>query len=208
MTIDVAVVDDHELVADGLVRLVDSGPSTRVVGRFGSGEELLRALSKGLRVDVCLVDLSMPGLGGAATIREVSSRSHAPACIALTASTSSAVAAHALACGAAGFITKTQSASVLLAAVEACAVGSTFVDPTVRAAAAVARPDSEPKLSEREFEVMCRLAKGERVIAIASDLFVSPKTVSTHRRRILDKLGLASNAELAVYAREHGLVEQ
>lgn len=208
MRIDVAVVDDHDLVAEGLIRLIERSPSVRVVGRFRSGEQLLRGLSEGLTADVCLVDLSMPGMGGAATIREVSSRRSAPACIALTASASPEVAANVLASGGNGFLTKAQSATVLFEAIETCAAGGTYVDPVLREKVGAALLDQAPRLSEREFEVMRRLAKGERISGIAADLYVSPKTVSTHRRRILDKLGLSSNAELAVYALDRGIVER
>lgn len=204
--IAVAVVDDHDLVAEGLVRLLEAAPSVQVAGRHRSGEELLAQLGRGAHVNVCLIDLSMPGMGGAATIREVSSRRDAPACIAVTATVSGAVAADALASGARGFVTKCQPAEVLLAAIERCAAGGTFVDPAVQAQLDDLRSTRAAPLSEREFEVMRRLAVGQRITTIADELYLSPKTVSTHRRRILDKLGLSSNAELALYALQQGVI--
>lgn len=206
--IEVVVVDDHDLVAEGLVRLLENSPHTRVTGRFRSGEDLLRRLGSGLRPDVCLIDLSMPGLGGAATIQEVAGRRGGPACIALTASTSSAAAANAVACGAVGYVTKAQTSDVLIAAIERCAAGGRFIDPVLDELDVGAACTSPRSLSPREYDVMCRLAKGERIADIADDLCLSPKTVSTHRRRILDKLGLRSNVELAAHAIEHGAIER
>jgi DNA-binding NarL/FixJ family response regulator len=205
--IDVAVVDDHDLVAAGLVRILDASGSFRVTGVFGTGEGFLRSLSDGLRPDVCLIDLSMPGLGGAETIKEAVRWHKDLVCVALSASCSPSVAANALASGASGYVTKSQSPEALIAAILTCVAGGSFVDPELGPLGS-GQDAAGRALSPREFDVLTRLARGERIADIASDLCLSPKTVSTHRRRILDKLGLRSNVELAAYAADRGMVER
>jgi len=191
----VVIADDHRLVLDGVVRLLDARPEIRVVAAATSAEELIRLLGERLRVDVCVVDLSMPGMGGAEAIRDITSRENGPVCVAFTAVTSRAALANALRCGA--------------TAVVAAARGETRVDADLDPAGAGAPvQDGVGRLTPREFDVFVRLARGQRLNDIASDLFLSPKTVSTHRRRILDKLDVDANVDLARIAADLDLLDQ
>jgi DNA-binding NarL/FixJ family response regulator len=204
----VIIADDHRLVLDGMVRLLSASPEIRVVAAATSAEELMQLLGSGLRVDVCVVDLSMPGMGGAEAIRDITARPGGPVCVAFTAATSRAAAANVLGCGAMAIVGKSRPAADLIAAVVAAARGETWVDPDLDPAVAGAPvQDGVARLTPREFDVFVRLARGQRLNDIASDLFLSPKTVSTHRRRILDKLGVDANVDLARIAADLNLLE-
>jgi len=209
--LDVVLVEDHEMVRAGLAAVLDADGALQVVGSFDRGEPFLDALRDGLHCDVCIVDLSLPGMGGAELIREATKRGEAPHFLVVTANTAPSVAVNALRCGARGYVGKGHSPAELIEAVKACAAGRPWIDaelvsdlvsPAVEDASA-----SHDLLSTREFEVMVRLARGERPSRIATDLCLSPKTVSTYRQRVLDKLGVDSNAELTVYCIRRGIID-
>lgn len=209
-TVRVMVTDDHRLVLESLVHVLDEHPSLQVVATARCAEELLRLLAGGQRADVCVIDLSMPGLGGAEAVREISTRPDAPRCVVLTASASPAVAHNAVACGATGLVGKSRSPSELIDAIIAAASGRQWLDPDLlpeQPGPASPEGDLLDRLTPREFDVFVRLARGQRINDIAGDLFLSPKTVSTHRRRILDKLERRTNVELARIALDRGLLD-
>jgi DNA-binding NarL/FixJ family response regulator len=207
--IEIAIADDHQLVREAVVAVLDARPGLSIVCAAESGEQLLHSLHSGHHADVCVVDATMPGMGGPETIRELTNGPDRVPCLAVVDTLCPALAANLLRCGATGIISKERSVDDLVEAISTTAAGGRWLDPDVNERELVddAGHDMLDELSPREFEVMMRLAHGERINCIASDLFLSPKTVSTHRRRLLDKLGLSSNVELGLYALQHGLVD-
>lgn len=203
------MADDHQLVREAVVAVLDARPGLSIVSAAESGEQLLHTVHSGRHVDVCIVDATMPGLGGPETIRELTTGPHPVPCVAMVDTTCAALIANLLRCGASGIISKERSVDDLVESITTTAAGGRWLDPDVdeRELVDTDGHDALEELSPREFEVMIRLAHGERINRIASDLFLSPKTVSTHRRRLLDKLGLSSNVELGLYALHHGLVD-
>lgn len=208
-TIRVGVAEDHQLVREALVAVLDAHRGISVVCAVDSGEHLLQAICNGPAPDVCVIDTAMPGMGGAETIRELAKGAAAMACVALAERTSPWEVTNLRRCGANCIISKESSLEQLVHAIELTATGQPCdaVGPSAPATEPGRTADGLADLSPREFEVLVRLARGERISDIASDLFVSPKTISTHRRRLLDKLGLGCNVELGMYALRHDLID-
>jgi two-component system, NarL family, response regulator NreC len=207
----VVLADDHELVRTGLRALVDGCPGMCVVGAAGSGAEAV-ACAREVKPDIVVMELSMPGMDGA-TATEILCREQPDVrVIAVTAHDDRAHLTRLLQAGASGYVLKRAAADELLRAIQAVAAGSTYVDPTLagsllRRAAHPLSPDpdatSDP-LSEREEEVLRRVAWGESNKEIAGKLGISTKTVETYKARITDKLGLRSRTEMVRYALRRG----
>jgi DNA-binding NarL/FixJ family response regulator len=130
--------------------------------------------------------------------------------VVLTASVSPAAAANALECGAVGVVGKSRPTSDLIEAIVAAGAGERWVDPDLDPGDLAGMDDDRKRLAHltpREFDILLRLARGQRLNDIAADLFISPKTVSTHRRRLLDKLELRANVDLTRLALDLGLLD-
>jgi len=209
----VVIVDDHELVSDGLCRLVEQIPGFEVVAVCSSGDALLSLLVSGVEVDVCTVDLVMPGISGLELLRVLSTDWPHVGVLVCSANASAEVAVRCIRVGALGFISKFQPGTHFAAAVEDVASGQRYIDPGLmtdvvsRLAADPLARNGYELLSPREFAVMESLARGQSIKDIAAAMFLSPKTVSTYRSRILTKLGVGSNAEITAYAVRNGLIE-
>jgi NarL family two-component system response regulator LiaR len=205
MTITLALVDDHKVVARSLAAYLESVPGFKVVGLAASGEEILAHLDE-WRPDIVLQDLLMPGgLDGVETTRRIRERAPAVRVIALTASTDEARMMGALRAGAAGYVRKDAEPEILLAAVRAVARGKTYVDPSVvrRLAATEAAAGD---LTAREMEVLRQLAAGKSNKEIADALFVSEDTIKSHVGHLLAKLGADNRAQAIVQALKRGLL--
>jgi DNA-binding NarL/FixJ family response regulator len=201
---NVAVVDDHPVVREGIKRLLIEADVARSVLTFSSAEELLRALGENQRVDVCLLDLSLPGLGGFEALVEMRTRWPDIPVIVLTAQPASSVAMRTLSAGARGFVSKGQDPQDLFSAIEKVLAGGRAIDPSYidLILSSVDSDNSQlphERLSNREFDILGRLASGESIQSIASSLCISPKTVSTYRRRCLEKMGFDRNSQLTEY---------
>lgn len=208
----VAIVDDHELVADGLRRLVDQSPGLEVAAVLADGNALVELLASGAAVDVCSLDLTMPGRSGLDLLGVLQAQWSSVTTLVCSASMGPEVAARCLRAGATGYISKFRPSGDYVAALRQVAEGRRYVDPDLMSDVldmlAHAEPDGPPhsRLSERELSVMMGLASGVSIKDLAEQLYVSAKTVSTYRSRVLTKLNLATNAELTAYALRHGLV--
>ena len=201
--IRVLIADDHNIVRDGLKRILAATPDLQVAAEASSGDEALAAV-KANDYDVAMLDMSMPGLSGIDLIKRLKlrSRSSGSPCSRCTARASTP---RALKAGAAGYLSKDSAAEVLLGALRKIAAGGVHIGDA--AAASLLQAGDKPpheSLSDREFEVMRLLVEGLGPTEIGERLHLSVKTVSTHKTRILDKLGLGSTAEL-VRAMEHRL---
>jgi two-component system, NarL family, invasion response regulator UvrY len=204
--IRVLIADDHNIVRDGLKRILAATPDLQVAAEASSGDEALAAV-KANDYDVAMLDMSMPGLSGIDLIKRLKLEKPKLRILVLSMHGESQYAARALKAGAAGYLSKDSAAEVLLGALRKIAAGGVHVGDA--AAASLLQAGDKPpheSLSDREFEVMRLLVEGLGPTEIGERLHLSVKTVSTHKTRILDKLGLGSTAELVRYAMEHRLV--
>jgi len=210
--IRVLIADDHPIVIAGLHRLLERYDDIQLVGEAPDGASLVE-MAKSTLADVVLLDISMPGPGFAEVIKRL--RQHRPrlAVLVLSGQPESEYAVRALRAGASGYLGKESLADQLADAVRLTASGGRYVSPTATEAlvAAVTKGTARTPhetLSDREFEVLKATALGKSVKQIAHDLGLSPKTVSTYRRRVLDKLNLDSQARAIRYAVGHGIVSE
>ncbi len=209
------VVDDHTLVRQGIVGLLESQADIEVVGQAGSAEEALQA-SRDLAPDVVLMDLAMPGTSGLDATSEIKRQLPSVQVVILTIHDREDYLFQALRAGASGYVLKGADIQDLLAAVRSAHRGDVYLFPTVtrtlvadyiRRARAGEDRTSWDGLSDREREILGLIAQGMTTPEIAASLFLSPHTVQSHRDHIMAKLGLHSKAALIRYAIDRGLVE-
>lgn len=209
--ISILIADDHALVREGLKHLFVLTPNIGTVHEASNGSEVLQALSSE-NFDLLLLDMTMPGISGPELIAAVVSRDNPPPILVLSMHNDPQIARRALSAGAAGYLTKDSDPEILLAAIDKVAHGGRFLDaPLAEAIAFESTAASRPKrpheiLSHREYEVFSLLAKGVAINDIAADLMISSKTISTHKARLMEKMGFASNTDLVRYALSNDLV--
>lgn len=203
--IRILLADDHKIVRDGLKRILAGHADLQVAAEAASGDEAL-ALVKANPYDIAMLDLSMPGLAGLDLIKRLKIERPGMKILVLSMHGEAQYAARALKAGASGYLNKDSAGEQLVAAIRKIAGGGVHI--TDAAAAGLLRAGERPPhetLSDREFEVMRLLVEGLAPTEIAERLHLSVKTVSTHKTRILEKLGLGGIAELVRYALEHKL---
>ena len=211
--ITVALVDDHEIVRQGVRALLETQPEITIVGEASSGEEGVR-LSAEHAPDVVLMDLVMPGMNGVEATRQIKQQSPRTQVIVLTSYHEDEHILPAIRAGALSYLLKDVSPAELLAAVLKAARGETTIHPRVAAKMMQALGTKEKEqspfgdLSKREIEVLRLIADGLTNAAIGEALFISEKTVKSHVGNILSKLHLADRTQAAVYAWRSGLVDQ
>ena len=201
------IVDDHPVVRDGLRGMLNADPDLDVVGDASDGVEAL-ALVDTLRPDVILMDLRMPRLGGAATIKALAERGAAARVLVLTTYDTDRDVVPALEAGATGYLLKDAPRDELVRAIHAAARGETVLASSVagRLVSQLRGPASEA-LSDRELEVLALIAQGETNAGAAARLFISEATVKTHLVHIYSKLGVGDRAAAVATAFERGLLE-
>ncbi len=205
------VVDDHEVVRMGLRQLFSGRVDMEVAGEARTGQEAID-LVRSEAFDVALVDLSLSDMSGADVLNRCKSIRPEMAVLIVSGYPEDQFAINVLKAGAAGFVAKDAPQENLLAAVVAAAQGRRYVSPRIadKLAQGLSGPapdlPSHAQLSEREFQIFCKLAAGQSVSAIARELFLSVKTVSTYRARILEKMNFKSNADITYYAVKNQLL--
>ena len=203
--IRVLLADDHEIVRDGLKRILGATPDLQVGAEAADGDELLR-LIKANDYDVAVIDMSMPGLAGIDLIKRLKREKPALRVLVLSMHGESQYAARALKAGASGYLNKDSASELLLGTLRKIAAGGVHIGDAAAASLLEAREGlAHEALSDREFEVMRLLVEGLGPTEIGERLHLSVKTVSTHKTHILEKLGLGGTAELVRYALEHRL---
>ena len=207
--IRVLVADDHAVVREGLRRILEENADLRVVAEVATGDEVMRALGES-PADVAVLDISMPGPGVFSLLARIGAEHPRVRCVVLTVHPQEQYAVRVLRAGAAGFLSKEQSPELLIEAIRKAHSGGVYVSPSLaeQLAANVASPHAgEPHqvLSDRELEVLVRIGGGQSIKAIAADLSLSRKTVSTYHSRIRRKLGLHTDADLIRYALDQHL---
>ncbi len=203
------LADDHAVVRAGLRSLLEANGTLQVVAEAATGDEVLRLLPT-LTVDVVVLDVSMPGPGVFELLRRVKEEHPRVRTVVLTMHPEDQYAVRVFRAGASACLSKERSPELLVEAIRKAHAGGIFVTPALgealaRGLASPKRLPSGAPLSNRELEVLVRLATGQSTKAIAADLGMSPKTVSTYHSRIRRKLGLQSDADLIRYALEQHL---
>jgi DNA-binding NarL/FixJ family response regulator len=207
--IRVVIADDHTILREGLRQLLGAERDIEVVAEAADGHEAL-ARVRDFDFDVLLLDMSMPGKSGIDLIKQAKSERPKLRVLVLSMHEETQYAVRAIKAGASGYVTKDSAGTQLVTAIRRVAGGGAFVTPEVAEQLALgAMPGAERPphdlLSDREFEVFQRLVAGETVTAIAARLNLSGKTVSTHKARLMEKLGIDNQADLVRYAMKHGL---
>ena len=208
--IRILIADDHPIVRQGLRRIVEADAGMVISGEAGDVAALLAALQS-TATDLVLLDVSMPGGLFLETLRELRNRHPSIRVLALSVHPEDEWAVRALRAGASGYLTKDHSPDQLLDAIRRVYRGGKYVSPTLAERLASQLDGGGQRaphelLSDREFEVMRRLGSGLTVSQIAGELALSTKTVSTYRTRILEKMAVATNADLVRYAARYGLI--
>jgi DNA-binding NarL/FixJ family response regulator len=205
------LAEDHAIVRAGLRQLFRLVDDIEVAREASSGSHVLELLRRDL-VDLVLLDLGMPGIAGADLITRI--RSHYPhlPLLVLSMHNEPQIARRALKAGASGYITKDSEPELLLAAIRKVAAGGRFIDPALAELMAfdsVAAPGERPhdRLTDREYQILALLVRGASLNEVATKLSISNKTVSSHKARLMQKMGLRSNAELVRYGVLHGLAD-
>jgi DNA-binding NarL/FixJ family response regulator len=209
--ISIFIADDHAIVRSGLKQIVATTTDIAVIGEAAHGAEVVEKL-RACHVDLLLLDMTMPGISGVDLIRRVRAEQPALPILVLSIHNEGQVVSRALRAGATGYVTKDSDLEVLLAAIRKLAAGGRFIDPKLVDAIVFDAPlsDGPPHeiLSDREFQVLQMLAAGSSINDIADALSLSAKTISTHKMRLMQKLGLNNNSEVIRYAVRHGLVTE
>jgi two-component system invasion response regulator UvrY len=210
--IKVFLVDDHELVRTGIRHILQRAPDIDVVGEAASGAEAL-ALAAELQPDVVLMDLRMPGMGGIEATRQLLKQLPRVRVIALTMVEDAPFPARISAAGARGYLTKGGPAEEMLTAIRTVHRGRPFVAAAVANRHMLANWQGMPDtpfadLTAREMDVLLLTLQGRRSSEIARELQLSPKTVSSHRQRIFEKLNVKNDVELTRLAYRHGVIDE
>lgn len=208
----ILIVDDHAIVRRGLRQLLSDRYDDVEVGEAGNAAEALEHVHRA-KWDVIILDISMPGRSGLDVLKEIKKEQPAAPVLVLSMHPEDQLATRALKAGASGYMTKESATEELVGAVNKVLEGGNYVSPTLAELLArdIGRDTGDvnlhERLSDREYEVMIMIASGKSVSEIADELSLSVKTISTYRTRVLEKVHVKSNAELARYAIKHGLVD-
>jgi DNA-binding NarL/FixJ family response regulator len=209
--IRIIIADDHELIREGVKKILRGERDMRVVGEAENVGELL-ALVGQCEADVLVLDINLPGRSGLDALGELRGLQPGLPVVVLSMYSENRFALRVLKAGAAAYVSKASAADELVAAVRKAASGGRYISPVV--ADLLARELENPKgvaphekLSARESQILSLIGAGKSTKQIAHGLSISINTVNTHRARILEKMGMRANAELIRYAVEHGLTE-
>ena len=209
--ISVLLTDDHALVRSGIRRLLEDSGRVEIVGEAESGEEGVK-LALELKPDVILMDVSMPGIGGVEACRRILQRNPGQKIIVLTIHNEQTFPKRMLEIGARGYLTKECGVDEMLHAIKQVHGGGAYIAPSIAQQLALSLlPGNEhnpiDRLSRREFQVMLMISHGLTNAEISDKLCLSPKTISTYRLRLLEKLGAQNEVDLIKIAVEQGMVE-
>ena len=210
--IRVLIVDDHAILRAGVREMLADEEDLQVVGEAGSAEEALQFLESGNKVDVVVLDITLPGQSGIELLKHLRNERPELAILVLSMHPERSFAVRLMRAGANGYVPKVIVPEELVKAVRAVGTGRRYITPIVAEllASDAAEDEEGPmhnRLSERELQVFTRIARGISPAVMANELGLSVKTVSTYRARILEKMGMRSNAEIAAYAVRNSLVD-
>ena len=209
--IRILIADDHAIVRAGLRQFIADQVDMEVAAEAASGSETVAAV-RAAEFDVVLLDISMPDKNGIDTLRLLRHVKPDLPVLMLSAYGEDQYAVNLLRAGASGYLNKEAASTQLVGAIRTVVQGRKYVSPSLAQILAdgVSGDGEKPlhaELSQREFQIFCKLASGAAVSRIADELNLSVKTVSTYRTRILEKMAMKSNADLTYYAIKNGLIE-
>ena len=209
--IRILIADDHAIVRAGLKQFVADQADMKIVAEAASGAEAIAAV-RATEIDVVLLDISMPDKNGIDTLKTLKHVKPELPVLMLSAFAEDQYAVNLLRAGASGYLNKEAASTQLVGAIRTVMLGRKYVSPSLAQILAdgVSGDADRPlhgELSQREFQIFCKLAAGAAVSKIAGELNLSVKTVSTYRTRILEKMAMKSNADLTYYAIKNGLIE-
>jgi two-component system invasion response regulator UvrY len=209
--IKILIADDHTVVRQGLKQIISETPDMTVADEAVDGHE---ALGKALRndYDVVVVDITMPGINGLDVLKQIKTQKPKLPVLVLSVHPEEQYAVRVIKAGAAGYLTKESASEELVNAIKTASAGRKYITPSLGEKLASSLGTGVERLphellSDREYQVMCMIASGKTVKEISERLFLSPKTVSTYRARILEKMNIKNNTGLTFYAIKHGLAE-
>ena len=210
--INVMLVDDHGLVRDGIKRLLNDVDGINVVAEAETGEQAIRQ-ARNLTMDVILMDISMPGIGGLEATRKIARVMPEVKIIAVTVHDDDPFPARLLEAGAAGYLTKGCDVREIINAIRSVHAGKQYITPDIAhklALTLVNKGEKSPldRLTQRETQVMLMIVRGTTNKQISTRLCLSPKTTSTYRYRLFEKLGVQNDVELTRFAIRHGLIRE
>jgi len=209
--IKILIADDHLVVREGLKQILSATLDIRVVAEASDGMEVLKK-ARAIDFDVIVLDISMPGKNGLEVLNDLKNEKPGTGILILSIHPEERFALRVLKAGASGYLTKESAAGELIQAIRHVASGKRYITKALAEKLAFGliedrgRPLHE-QLSGREYQVMVMIGQGKSLKDIAKDLFISMKTVSTYRTRCLEKMKMATNAEIIRYCIEHGLVD-
>lgn len=208
---NVLIADDHALLRNGLKQLLAEERAIRQIGEAASGRDTLEQLQHG-QWDLLILDINMPDRSGLDILRQARATHPDTRVLVLSGFPEKQYAVNVLRAGASGYVNKEMATEELLGAVRSVLQGRRYVSPAL-AELLVSELDVDQekpmhaRLSEREFQIFCKLAAGQAVSGIANELCISVKTVSTYRSRILEKMNFTTNADITSYALRNGIIQ-
>lgn len=209
--IKILIADDHPVVRKGLKEIIQATPDMTVSGEASDGQEVLEKVMK-IDFDVVVLDIAMPGRSGLDILKELKNGKPELPVLILSIHPEEQYAVRVLRAGASGYLTKDSAPDELITAILKVSRGKKYISVSLAEKLAYdleigAEKPLHETLSDREYEVMCMIASGKTIKEIAEQLFLSGKTISTYRSRILEKMKMRSSAELTHYAIKLGLVD-
>jgi two-component system, NarL family, invasion response regulator UvrY len=204
------IADDHEIVRKGIVQLLymEDRLGIRNIDEASSGEELLSRLRRN-KYDIVILDISMPGMGGLEALKEIVASYSATPVLILSTHSEEQYAIRVLKAGARGYVRKSSGTEELVKAIEKIISGRKYFSESVAEKLLDIGRKNMPHeiLSDREYQIMVNIAIGKTQKQIGDELSLSIKTISTYRKRILDKIGFKDNNDIFRYCSNHGLIE-
>lgn len=208
--IQILLVDDHDLVRAGLKRILEDVKNFKVIGEASTGEEAILMVRQ-RKPDIVIMDVNMPGIGGLETTRKIMQIDANIKVIVVTVHVEEPYPTRLLEAGAAGYLTKSCAVDEIVMAIQTVAKGERYVGADIARQVALSMlPGGKrslfEKLSQREMQVMLMVTQGQSIQDISDRLCLSPKTVSTYRYRLYEKLAVENDVELTHLAMRHGVI--
>ena len=207
----ILITDDHKLVRDGLKEILKHIPEITAIEEASDGAEALASVSA-TDFDLILLDISLPDTTGLEVLQQIMNKKPSRKVLMLSMYPQEQYALRALKLGASGYLTKDTASEELITAINKITSGSIYISASLTEIIALHLDNNFSKpihesLSEREFEIMLKIATGKSLKDIGEELFISGKTVSTYRSRIMEKMRMKKNAEITHYCLKNGLME-